>query len=92
MGKVLEVLDHDDADDDEKKEDYFSVVQNPLIQPPLERSELQRDISFCVPHRLCCVSSIKARQAKQGGHSKGDTATLRVTEPQPNPGDRGFFA
>lgn len=56
MGDVLEVLvDHECGDDDENKEDYFSIIQNPLVQPPSEGSELERDIPFWCPHGPCCV-------------------------------------
>lgn len=88
-GNVLEVLGH--RDDDASKEHQFLIVQNPLFQPVLERSELERDISFCTSDGLCCVTHHgKARRAK--GHSKGEAATLMVTQPQPNPGDREPFA
>lgn len=64
--EILVDHDHGDDGDDENKEDYFSIVQNPLVQHPLGRSELERDISFCAPPRLWCVPSIKAsKQSKE---------------------------
>lgn len=57
----------DDGDDDEEedKEDFLSIIQNPLVQPLLERSELKRDNSLSTSPGYYYVLSLVARQAER---------------------------
>ena len=75
---------HDDGDDDDDddKEDFFSIVQNPLVQPLLERAKVKRDISLSASPGEYYMLSIVARQAERDVIPRVTATALTVTQPE----------